>query len=142
MQTLPGYQVVIAAVMEASRSSHGLGGRLLPPSIRTVAPLASVPDRPEHGLHKPIQGIFEVANGLLRLTMPDRLLNAVLNVLLQDGFAHLIERGTHRRDLRQHVVAVPAFFPQPFEAAGVTGDAREPLGDLLAGSIVCYMGHR
>jgi len=142
VQTQQGYQIIIARVMEASRSPHVLGGRLLPPSIRTVAPLASIPAQPRHELHKPIQGCFEIANSLLGLTVPDRLLDTVLDMLLQDGFADLVERCAHRRDLREHIVAVPALFPQPFEAVGVTGDAREPFGDLLAGWIVGHMGHR
>jgi hypothetical protein len=142
VQTQQGFQIIVASVMEASRSSHVLGGRLLPPSIRTGAPLGGVPGRPEHGLHKPIQCIFEVANGLISLAMLDRFSNAVLDMLLQDGFTHLVERGAYRRDLRQHVVAVAALVPQSFEAVGVTGDARKPFGDVLAGWIVCYMGHR
>ena len=126
MQTQQGYQIIVASVMEASCSSHVLGGRLLPPSIRTLAPLGSIPDRPGHGLHKPIQRIFEVANGLLSLAMLYRLLDAVFDVMLQDDFAYLVERGTHRRNLRQHVIALTPFFPQSLEAGGMTSDARKP----------------
>ena len=136
MQTLQGCQIVIAAVMEASQSSHVLGGRLLPPSIRTATPLACIPHHSGYGLHKPIQRIFEVSNSLISLAMPDRFLDAVLDVLFQDSFAYLVKRSTHRRNLRQHIVALPALFPQAFEAVGMTGDAGEPFGDLLARRIV------
>ncbi len=128
--------------MEASRSSHVLGGRLLPPSIRTVAPFVSVLGSPEHVLHKPIQRVFEVANGLIRLTMLHCLVHTVCDMLLQDGFAHLVERGPYGRNLRQHVIALAAFFPQPLQTVGMTSDTREPFGDVLARWIVCQMRHR
>jgi hypothetical protein len=132
VQTQLGYQIIIARAMEASRSLHVLGGRLLPPSIRTYAPLGKVPGRPGHGLHKAIQRGFEIANGLLSLAMLDRLLDAVFDVVFQDGFADLVEPGTDCCNLRQHVIALPPFIPQPFEAVGVTGDARKPFGDVFA----------
>ena len=74
--------------------------------------------------------------------MPDCLLDAVLDAVLEDGFADLVERGAYRRNLRQYIVALAALVPQPFQAVGVTGDAREPLGDVLAGGIVGQMGNR
>lgn len=63
----------------------------------------------------------------------------MLNMLFQDGFAYLIERGTHRSDLYEHFITVSPFRPQPFEAVGVTGDACKPFSDLLVGWIVWYV---
>lgn len=127
-----GYQIIIAALMEASRSSHVLGGRLLPPSIRTISPSVGVLGCPEHVLDKPIQRIFEVANGLFGLTMFHRPGDAVFDVMLKDDLAHLVERSADGRNLRQHVIALAAFFPQPFEAIGMTCYARKTFGDIFA----------
>ena len=132
MQKKQSYQIIIAILIEASRSSHVLGGRLLPPSIRTISPSVSVLDCPEHMLDKSIQRIFEVANGLPGLAMLNRLLDTMLDVIFQDDFPDLVERGANSRNLRQHVIALTAFFPQPLQAVGMTGDAREPFGDVLA----------
>ena len=118
--------------MEATRASHVLGGRLLPPSIRTFSPFVSVLDTPEQVLYKPIQCLFEVANGLFGLAMLNRLLDTMLDVIFQDDFSDLVERGANSRNLRQHVIALTAFFPQPLQAVGMTSDAREPFGDVLA----------
>ena len=132
MQNKQSYQIIVAVLLEASRTSHVLGGRLLPPSIRTISPSVSVLDNPEHELHKPIQRIFQVANGLFGLTILHRLLDAVLDMMLQDDFPNLVERSTDSRNLRQHVITLAAFFPQPLQTVGMTGDAREPFSDVLA----------
>ena len=75
---------------------------------------------------------FEVANGLFGLAMPDRHLDAVFDMMLQDGFAHLIEPGAYRSDLRQHVVTLAPLFPQALEAVGMASDTCEPPGDIFA----------
>jgi hypothetical protein len=75
------YQIIFAVLMEASRASHVLGGRLLPPSIRTISPSVSVLDNPEQVLYKAIQRLFQVANGLIRLTMLHRLVHTVGDML-------------------------------------------------------------
>ena len=81
MQKKQSYKMIIAILIEASRSSHVLGGRLLPPSIRTISPSVGVLDNPEHVLHKPIQRIFQVANGLIRLATLHRLVHTVCDML-------------------------------------------------------------
>jgi hypothetical protein len=81
VQKEQGYQIIVAVLMEASRTSHVLGGRLLPPSIRTFSPFVSVLDTPEQVLYKPIQCLFEVANGLFRLAMLHRLVHTVSDML-------------------------------------------------------------
>jgi hypothetical protein len=132
MQKKQSFQFIIAILMEASRSSHVLGGRILPPSIRTISPSVNVLSRPEHVLDKPIQRIFEVANGLLGLAMLNRLLDTMLDVIFQDDFPDLVERGANSRNLRQHIIALTAFCPQPLQAVGMTGDARKPFSYVLA----------
>jgi hypothetical protein len=131
VQTQQSYQIIVASVMEASRSPHVLGGRLLPPSIRTLAPLGSVPHGSGHELYKAIQRGFQIANSLFGIAMLDRLGDTVVDVVFQDGFADLVEPGTNRRDLREHIVTLPPFIPQPLEAVGMTGDARKPFGDVF-----------
>jgi hypothetical protein len=74
--------------------------------------------------------------------MLHRLVHTVCDMLFQNGFAHLIERGANGRNLCQHVIAFAAFFPQPLQTVGMTGDACEPFGDVLARWIVCQMRHR
>jgi hypothetical protein len=104
------------------------------PSIRTVSPFLYVfcLEHTTNVLHKPIKRIFKVANGLFGLTILHRLLDAVLDMMLQDDFPNLIERSADSRNLRQHVIALAAFFPQPLQTVGMTGDAREPFSDVLA----------
>ena len=93
-------------------------------------------------LHKSIQRIFEVANGLFGLTVFHCLRHAVFDVMFKDDLPYLVEPGTNRRDLGQHVVAFTPLIPKPFEAVGMTGDACEPFGNVLARWIVCQMRHR
>ena len=61
-----------------------------------------------------------------------RLLDTVLDMMLQDDFPNLVERSAYGCNLRQHIVALATFFPKPFEAIGMTGNACEPFGDVLA----------
>lgn len=58
--------------------------------------------------------------------------NTVLDMLLKDGFAHLIKGSAYRCNLRQHIIAVPSLFPQTLEAVGMTGDACKPFRDVYA----------
>ena len=88
--------------------------------------------RREHRLHKAIQRGFEVAYSFVGFTMLDRHFDTMFDVVFQNGFAHLVKRGAHGSNLCQHVVALAPFFPQPFKAVGMSGDAREPFGDVLA----------
>lgn len=87
---------------------------------------------PAHGLHKPIQRVFEIMNSLIRLAVLHRFGDTMLDMLFQYCFTYLIKRGTYRSNLCKHLVAVPSFCPQPLEAVGVAGDARKPSGDLFA----------
>ena len=86
----------------------------------------------EQALYKTIQRLFEIANGLIRLTMLHCSCDTVFDMLFQDSFAHLVKPGAHRRNLCQHIVALALLFPQPFEAVSMTSDAREPFSDILA----------
>ena len=86
----------------------------------------------EHGLHKAIQRGFEIADGLFGVAILDRLLDAVFDVVFQNGFPHLVKTGANGCNLREHVIALAPFFPQPFKAIGMTGDAGKPFGDVLA----------
>ncbi len=43
--------------------------------------------------------------------MLDRLGDTVLDVVFQDGFADLVEPGTNRGNLRQHVIALTPLIP-------------------------------
>ena len=64
--------------------------------------------------------------------MLDRFGDTMFNVVLQDDFPDLVEPSTNSGNLRQHVVTLTPFFPQPLEAVGMTSDAREPFGDVFA----------
>lgn len=58
--------------------------------------------------------------------------DGVLDVVFQDSLAYLVERGAYSCDLCQHIVTLAPLFPQPLKAIGMTGDAGEPFGDVLA----------
>ena len=53
-------------------------------------------------------------------------------MMLQNDFPNLVERSTDSRNLRQHVITLATFFPQPLQTVGMTGDAGEPFSDILA----------
>ncbi|HXZ05642.1 MAG TPA: hypothetical protein VEH81_12475 [Ktedonobacteraceae bacterium] len=86
----------------------------------------------EQELHKSIQCGFQVAYSLFGLAMFHRFRHAVLDVMFKNGLAHLVETGTYRSDLGQHVVAFTPLVPKPLETVGMTSDASEPFGDLFA----------
>ena len=64
--------------------------------------------------YKPIQRIFQVANSLISLTMLHRLVHTMCDMLFENGFANLIERGANGRNLCQYVIALAAFFHSRF----------------------------
>src|SRR5712692_3733422 len=86
-------------------------------------------------LDQTIQRLFQIAYRLIGAAPVERLIDAVIDMLLQDHLADLVERRTHGGDLREHVLTVPPFLPQPFQAGSVPGDARQAFRDLLAGRL-------
>ena len=90
-------------------------------------------------LYKTIKRLFEVADGLIRLTMLHSLIDTMLNMLFQDCFAHLIKRCTNGCNLRQHVITVSSFFPEAFETISMTSDTCKPFSYVIACRIVWYM---
>jgi len=49
-------------------------------------------------LHKPIQCFFEVANGLFNLIMFHHLLDAVIDMLLQDDVPNLVRESIQENE--------------------------------------------
>src|SRR5262245_7119657 len=62
--------------------------------------------------------------------------DAVVHVVVEDPEREALERGVDRRDLREHVDAVPILLDHPFDPAHLTLDPVEPPDErLLVGGI-------
>jgi hypothetical protein len=91
-------------------------------------------------LQQTIQRLFQIANRLVGAALLHRVGDAVIDVMFQDELADLVERGAHGGYLRQHLVALPPFVPQSFQAGGVSCNPRQPLSNFLSCRL-CSMGH-
>ena len=86
----------------------------------------------QNRLYKTIQCIFEVTDSLIRLSMLHSFSDTMFDVLLQNGFSNLIKCSANCGNLRQHVIAFTALFPQSLEAISMSRDACKPFSDILA----------
>lgn len=76
--------------------------------------------------------------------MPGHLFDAVFPMVFRDRKALLIGSNSNCSHVRQHVVVLASFLPQPFEALSRASNTCEPRGDILARWIVSaveYTGH-
>lgn len=62
-------------------------------------------------LHETIKSIFEVANSFIRAALLNCIGDAVLNMMLKNGFAYLVESSTNSGNLCQDIISSSPFFP-------------------------------
>ncbi len=74
---------------------------------------------------------FQVAQSIIGTITCQRPSECVIHMVIQDNLADLVQCGTHRRNLGQHLFAVAAFFPKTLEARGMAGNPRQSLRHLL-----------
>jgi hypothetical protein len=67
------------------------------------------------------------------------LVNALMQVLLEDSASHLIQARTDGCDLNQHLLVISFFFPEALETLRMTSETRQPMGDVLTrGELLCF----
>lgn len=80
--------------------------------------------------HKFINGTAKIINGIL-ITFSHRIHHAVAKMILQNHLSGVINGGTNRSQLNQHLRAVVSFLYHPFHLLQMANGPGKPVNDGL-----------
>lgn len=87
--------------------------------------------KPEKGLfHKFINGTAKIIDGIF-IAVSHRIHHAVAKMILQNHLSGVVNGGTNRSQLNQHLGTVVSFFYHPFHLLQMTNGPGKPVNDGL-----------